>query len=133
MSSIQLFVYGINGFNRNNNFPLIYFNTNIEMHDFIQGLQSVSRQELDPDTPYFVVNNPQLLPSDIRKLHVYENPHYTTDSRSDADEASKIIVKEPRFIDGVFPLIDNIQHLKNYKYDNNTSQDKGFDDYIQTM
>ena len=52
-----------------NNFPLIRFDTKDVGLDFIRSLKSMPTHSLNE--PYFVINNPQLLPDDVRKPHMF--------------------------------------------------------------
>ena len=92
-----------------NNFPLLYFDTLKEKHEFVRNLKSIPRQQLDK--PYFVLNNPQLLPVEIRNLHVYE-AHINN------------------IRDGIFAIEDNIDLFQYCKIDNNTLEETGFAEYI---
>ena len=100
-----------------NNFPLLYFNTLKEKHEFIRNLKSIPRQRLDK--PHFVLNNPQLFPYDIRELHVYED-------LVDANTSEERICMR----DGIFAIEDNIDIFKYCKIDNNTLEETGFAEYI---
>ena len=130
--SKQLFIYNMPGITRDNNFPLIQFDTDIEMYAFITRLKSTSRRS-DPTVPYFVLNNPQLLPDYIRNLHAYRRktthvrPNRNdddTDSGSDSDE-------EYEKFDGIFTIYENLDELKRCTIDNNTLSATGFAEAIR--
>jgi hypothetical protein len=59
MSYIQIFVYNTPGINAENNFPILSFRSEDDMVDFIDKL---SDSETTQDKPYFVINNPHMLP-----------------------------------------------------------------------
>ena len=113
---LQIFVY--KAMEGDNNFPLLYFDTLGEKHEFVRNLKSIPRQRLDK--PHFVLNNPQLLPYDIRNLHVYEAHINTLDSPQQGVDMR----------DGIFVIEDNIDIFQYCKIDNNTLEETGFAEYI---
>ena len=126
----QLFIYNMPGITRDNNFPLIRFDNELDMYAFITRLKSTSRQS-DPTVPYFVLNNPQLLPSYIRNMHVYRRktthvrPNQVSDSEnSDSDD-------EYETFDGIFTIYENLDELKRCTIDNNTLSATGFAEAIR--
>ena len=126
----QLFIYNMPGITRDNNFPLIRFDNELDMYAFITRLKSTSRQS-DPTVQYFVLNNPQLLPSYIRNMHVYRRktthvrPNQVSDSEnSDSDD-------EYETFDGIFTIYENLDELKRCTIDNNTLSATGFAEAIR--
>ncbi len=109
-----------------NNYPLIRFQTKEEMYAFIASLVSFSPVELDDDIgTYFVINNPQMWPSEIRKLHTY-TLHIVSDDSSDEEDTMKTQ-------DGIFLLSDNFDKFKalpKCDIDNNTNETIGFYEVI---
>jgi hypothetical protein len=110
---LQLFFYRTVGLNQNNNFPMIRFDTCDKKHMFVNILKSRKSHNL-VDEPYFVINNPQLLPDDVRKPHMHEVVEY--------DEAGE---SHNRWIDDCYSLRDNLKLLKNCWIDNNTNESDG--------
>jgi hypothetical protein len=121
MYSLQIFVFNTGMMNGENNFPLLYFNTLKEKYDFIRNLTSIPRQRLDK--PYFVLNNPQLLPENVRYLHAYEAHLDPLDSPQQG----------ANIMDGIFTIKDNVYKFKNFIIDNNTREETGFVEYINNL
>lgn len=130
--SKQLFIKNMPGITPDNNFPLIQFDTELDMYAFVTRLKSTSRRS-DPTVPYFVLNNPQLLPSYIRNMHVYRRktthvrPNKNdddSDSDSDSDEGYETF-------DGIFTIYENLDELKRCTIDNNTLSTTGFAEAIR--
>lgn len=97
---------------RDNHFPLLNFDTKVSAYDFISKLKSVPRA--DVNEPHFVINNPQLLPDEVRELHKYP----------DEDEYMR---------DGCFTIHDNMEMLMKCEIKNNmidTYNDFGFNEYL---
>ena len=105
----QFFIYNTCLTTRNN-FPLIRFECNEEMHEFIKTLISFHPSELQKNEPYAALNNPQLLPDEVRNL-------LTKNGKRDCD----------------FKLCDNLKQFKNSVIDNNTNQNAGFREIIDEM
>ena len=125
--SMQIFIYRHKLIiTHENNYPFIRFRTKEEMYAFIASLVSFSPTELDDDTEtYFVINNPQLLPSDVRKLHTY-TLNIVSDDSSDEEGTMKTQ-------DGIFLLSDNFEKFEDLPksdIDNNTNEDIGFYEVI---
>ena len=113
-SSLQIFIYKLRGINYDNNFPILRFSSQSEMYSFISKLES-SRQYDNTINPFFVINNPQLLPDEIRKKHMY--PSIDNDDSSDDEKLE----------DGVFYFTDkNVELLRDCDIDNNTLLEHGF-------
>ena len=120
--SLQLFIYKTPGINGDNNYPLFRFATKAEAYNFISQLVSVPK----PDNgEYMVLNNPQLLPDNIRNLHMY--PSGIIEDDSSDEEFGKT-----RLLDGYFNICDNIELLRAYSanIDDNTNCNVGFSDYL---
>ena len=118
--SLQLFLYRMNGINHDNSYPLIYFKTPTKKYEFIKGLKSVPRERTE--SPHFVVNNPQLLPHDIRILHMHENT-YRIDGLDSPQQGDDLV-------DGIYLLEENINLLRNCSIDNNTVEETGLVEYL---
>ena len=103
--SLQIFIFATDKFTRDNNSPVCYFNSIIEKHLFILSLVSKPREEFHEN--YFVINNPQLLPREIREKHMYQG------------------------LDACFSLYDNLHAFTScYNIYNNTRK-LGFTDICQ--
>lgn len=126
--SLQIFVYRHKLIvSHENNFPLVRFQTKDEMHEFIKGLVSISPEDRDDETgTYFVINNPQLLPSDVRDLHT------CTLNIVEADDEGNIQTRTQKR-DGIFLLSDNLEQIRalpKEDIDNNTNSEIGFYEVI---
>jgi hypothetical protein len=127
--TLQLFVYNTS-LTRDNNFPLVSFDSDIDKYAFITRIRS-SSQRSDTTAPYFVINNPQLLPNVVRRTHMYarKRDHFrkqqTDDSDTDDDEYD--------LFDGIFLIYENIDELRKLEIDNNTLSNTGFSEYVQTF
>ncbi len=148
-TSGQIFIYKAFGITSDNNFPLIEFDSKELYYDFISNLVSTNRKSLVEDEPYFVLNNPQLLPMSVRSKHQYtarvakeptqdeqymelvfgsktcDYSEYCSDSSDDEHETYIDI-------DGCFRMKDNIELLIKYQSQikNNTNMEYGFYDYV---
>lgn len=125
----QLFVYNMPGITRDNNFPIVRFNSDIDAYAFITRLKSTARRS-DTTVPYFVLNNPQLLPSFVRNMHTYRRRKaYTLKAQeSDADSDSDDEYEE---FDGMFIIHENLDELRRCTIDNNTNCTTGFTEAIR--
>ena len=139
-STLQIFIYNANEYqiNRDNNYPLLVFDTCEERNNFIRGLRSVNRdasRTIENDNePYFVINNPQLIPINIRNLHMYpyESP-FIADYMRNRNQ-------NPLMMDGIFRLSDNLEYILSYvtiknnvygcKLNDNTLEPNGFTNLI---
>jgi hypothetical protein len=130
--TLQLFIYNT-PLNRCNNFPLTRFDSDIDKYAFITRLKSTS-QRSDSTAPYFVINNPQLLPSVARRPHIYsrKKDHFRKKQINDSDSDSDTDDDYDTF-DGIFLIYENIDELRKLEIDNNTSSDTGFAEYVQTF
>jgi len=146
-TSGQVFIYNAFGITPENNFPLVEFDSKQEYHDFILSLVSTNRKSLVEDEPYFVLNNPQLLPENVRRKHQYttrvakeptQDEQYmelvfgskTCDYSEDCSDSSDD--EHETYIDGCFRMKDNIELLIKYQSQikNNTNMEYGFYDYV---
>jgi hypothetical protein len=148
-TSGQIFIYKAFGITPDNNFPLIEFDSKQAYYDFISNLVSVERKSLVEDEPYFVLNNPQLLPDSVRRKHQYtarvakeptQDEQYmelvfgskTCDYSEDCSDSSDD--ECDTYIDGCFRMKDNIELLFKHKSQikNNTNMDHGFYHYVSS-
>jgi hypothetical protein len=149
-TSGQIFIYKAFGITPDNNFPLLDFDSKQLYHEFILSLVSTNRKSLVEDEPYFVLNNPQLLPENVRRKHQYkvkiarvaheptQDEQYmelvfgsnTCDYSEDCSDSSDD--ECDTYIDGCFRMKDNIEMFIKYKshIKNNTILEHGFYDYI---
>ena len=132
MPTLQIFIHELVGFaSTRNNFPLIEFETTEDLHVFIKKLVSTQRTYSIPGG-FFIINNPQLLPDEVRKRHMYPAPDrpknridYNSDSDSDSDDEYV-----PLMLDGCFSVKDNLHVLRQAVIDNNSRESYGFKDYV---
>jgi hypothetical protein len=132
MHAKQLFIYNMPGITRDNNFPLIRFDNELDMYAFVTRLKSTSRRS-DPTVPYFVLNNPQLLPGYIRNMHVYrrKTTHVRPNQKNDDTDSDSDSDDEYETFDGIFTIYENLDELKRCTIDNNTLSATGFAEEIQ--
>ena len=128
MPNMQIFIYNATdyGIDNRNNFPLLTFQTTQDLENFIRGLRSVPREAVTGNTvPYFVINNPQLLPGAVRYLHTYpyQSPYIE-------DYVSNELLF--RRAEGAFRMCDNIEYIQRYYncIDNNTTAPTGFTRFL---
>ena len=133
MIMLQIFIEGVEGIiSTRNNFPLIEFETNADKYAWINKLQSVPRGTAIPGG-HFAINNPQLLPDDVRKPHMYPAPDrprsyvddHDTESESESDDEYV-----PLMLDGIYSINRNLYLLKQVLIDNNSLEPYGFNDYV---
>ncbi len=123
--SLQLFLYKVgNGINEHNNFPFIRFRSNADAHEFVTKLKSCPMTDISGG--FFVLNNPQHLPTIVRKLHMYPE----LDSSDDISSEPQM-----RMRDGYFSMEDpeNIRLLKQCDVSNNTNELTGFREYLDQL
>ena len=151
-TSGQIFIYKTFGITQDNNFPLLEFESKQAYHEFVLSLVSINRKSLVEDEPYFVLNNPQLLPSSVRRKHQYtarvakepkldeqynelvfgsglpKTCDYSEDCSDSSDDERDTYIE----IDGCFRMKDNIELLIKHKSQikNNTNMEHGFYDYV---
>jgi hypothetical protein len=131
--TLQLFIYNT-PLTRDNNFPLIPFDSTIDMYAFITRLKSTS-QRSDTTAPYFVINNPQLLPSVVRRPHMHakKRDHFSKQQTNDSDSESEDEDDKYDLFDSIFLIYENVDELRKLDIDNNTRSDTGFAEYVQTF
>jgi hypothetical protein len=157
--SLQLFIYGADEIivPHMNNFPLLSFDTPELAYDFIQKLKSHPGPSYE--YPYFIINNMQLIPKDVRKLHMYKNKNSilppppilslslpppppqegnadTIPPQTQPDDRQIWIIDENDhddciMMDGCFSIYENLNLLMNIDIYNNTNQTEGFKEYLQ--
>jgi len=123
--SLQIFAYSDEDFDGGtlthaNNFPLIRFDSKQLAYEFINGLKSQPMHRMEE--PYFVINNMQLLPPDIRKPHMFEE---LLDSDIDAD-GDRYISR-----DGCFSMRENVHVFASCIIDDNTNEEFGFIKFLE--
>jgi hypothetical protein len=120
---IQIFVYNVPHINTENNFPLINFESAKQRDAFICSLKSIPRFSVDARTDgFFVINNPQYLPTELRRLHMYEDVC--------GSDATSIIRTNK---DGYFLIKDNLLLLQNSNISDNTHSKYKFSDAIHVQ
>jgi hypothetical protein len=153
--SLQLFVYATKQIiiPYENNYPILRFDTNVLACDFIRKLKS--RPTSSIKEPYFIVNNMQLMPNDVRNLHTYKkyiipksnnwfvfNRELSAQGRhlqvSDSDDSDSDIEQDDKgnkymICDGCYSIADNLDLLMMWEIDNNTNKDSGFIEYLHFL
>lgn len=123
---IQFFIRNVEEL-RESNYPLIRFESRAHSHEFIRQMQSEKAYGLP--TGHLILNNPQLLPEDVRKKHQYPVAK-TPDDIDDADG-----IEEVTYImrDGCYSIERNIALLKSVveQIENNSLIDHGFQDFVR--
>ena len=81
MYYIQIFVYntGIK-----NNYPMIGFSTQEELIDFVECLYlDIMENGIFPKEQIFTINNPHLLPDDVKLVHNHKSVYYSVKKNLD--------------------------------------------------
>ena len=133
--TLQLFIYNT-PLTRDNNFPLVQFDSDIDKYAFITRISSTS-QRSDTTAPYFVINNPQLLPSIVRRKHMYavKRDHFRKQHTNGYGSNSESEDEDDEYdlFDGIFLIYENIDELRKLDINNNTLLNTGFVDYVQAF
>ncbi len=129
MYSKQIFIYNMPGINQDNNKPCIQFDSELDMYAFITRLKSNPKTS-DTTVPYFVINNPQLLPDYIRNIHVYRRKTTHVRPNNDSDDSDYDSDDGFEAFDGIFAIYENLDELKRCTIDNNTLSETGFAEAI---
>ena len=103
-------------------FPLLYFANRVTELNFVRTLISRRSRRL-PDEPYFVINNPQFLPDDVRRLHMHDAVEF------DEDTHQNVI----NLRDNCFSSRDNLELLLLQNIDNNSVENTGFSEVLRTF
>jgi hypothetical protein len=106
-------------------YPLIYFESRLDAYNFIRQLTAERSRGMTTDG-YLILNNPQLLPNNVRSIHQYSIAKIPDDM--DSDDSDTIVM------DGCFSIERNMDLLYSVidQIDNNNSGGPGFRDFIQT-
>ena len=134
MHSIQFFVRNVPELRNDelaidSTFPLINFATKTDAYNFIELLRAEHAHGI-ANVGYLILNNPQLLPGNVRSRHQYRVAKIAENPENDRDVA---IV-----MDGCFSIERNIDILMNVveQIDNNnlgrSRGESGFREFIQT-
>ena len=141
--SLQLFIYSANEIivPHMNNFQLLRFDTPELAYEFIRKLKSHPGSSLE--YPHFVINNPQLLPNDLRILQMYKK-YISDDNDSENDDSENDDIENDDsdieydsddnkyiMLDGCFSIYQNLDLFTNIDIDNNTNEAEGFKEYLQ--
>lgn len=122
---IQFFVRNVEEL-RESNYPLIRFESRAHAYEFI--LQMISEKALGMSTGYLILNNPQLLPRDVRKEHQYSVIKIPDEDEDEGDEEVTYTIR-----DGCYSIERNIALLKSVveQIENNSLVDHGFQDFVR--
>jgi hypothetical protein len=127
--SIQFFVRNVTDLRDkeleiDSTYPLIQFATKALAYDFIRRLIAEHAHDMSGEG-YLILNNPQLLPIDVRYIHQYSIAKISDDT--DNDDYDTVVM------DGCFSIERNIDLLKNVtdQIDNNNLGGPGFREFLQ--
>ena len=120
---LQIFIYNTYGITGGNKYPLLSFPDRATELNFVRALTSRPSRRLMDDEPYFVINNPQLLPIDVRELHMHDVVEY------DEDRGQDVV----RSRDNCFSIRDNLDLLLLQNVNNNTNENAGFSEALQSF
>jgi hypothetical protein len=142
--SLQLFIYDANEIiiPHKNNFPFIRFDTPELAYDFIRNLKS--HPDCSFGNPYFVINNMQLIPNDVRNLHMYkkhinnenddgENEDGENEDGENDDGDIENDGDDDIMMDGCFSIYKNFDLFMDLVIDNNTNEAEGFKEYLKLI
>jgi len=119
---LQIFAYNTPGINKDNRFPLICFQNLATELNFVNALISRPCSRLI-DEPYFVINNPQLLPYDDRKFHMHDSVEYD-------DETGEEVIRRR---DNCYSICDNLELLVLQNIHNNSLENTGFREALHDL
>ena len=120
---LQIFIYNTHGITGGNKYPLLSFPDRATELNFVRALASRPSRRLMDDEPYFVINNPQFLPNDVRDIHMHDVVEYDEDTGQDV----------VRRRDNCFSIRDNLELLLLQNVDNNSLENTGFHEALQTF
>jgi len=120
---LQIFIYNTHGITVGNKYPMLAFPDRATELNFVRALASRPSRRLMDDEPYFVINNPQLLPIDVRELHMHDVVEY------DEDRGQDVV----RSRDNCFSIRDNLDLLLLQNVNNNTNENTGFSEALQSF
>ena len=120
---LQIFVYNTDGIDGGNKYPLLSFPDRATELNFVRALASRPSRRLMDDEPYFVINNPQLLPNDVRELHMHDVVEYD-------EYLGEDLVRRR---DNCFSIRDNLELLLLQNVNNNTLENTGFGEALHTF
>jgi hypothetical protein len=120
--SLQIFIYNTPGITREGMFPLLSFADRATEMNFIRALVSRPSRRL-PDEPYFVINNPQFLPDDVRQLHMHVTVEYNENT------GQEVIVRR----DNCYSIRDNLELLLLQNIRNKSVENSGFSEVLRTF
>jgi hypothetical protein len=119
---LQIFIYNTPGVTREGMFPMLSFPDRAAELNFVRALVSRQYRRLTEE-PYFVINNPQLLPDDVRRLHMHVSVDYNEDT------GQEVIRRH----DNCFSIRDNLELLLLQNIDNNSVENAGFSEVLRTF
>jgi hypothetical protein len=121
--TLQIFLYNTDGITEVNRFPLLSFADRATELNFVRTLVSRPSRRLVDGQPYFVINNPQFLPDDVRNLHMHISVQY------DENTGREVICRR----DNCYSVRDNLELLLLQNIDNNTVENTGFREVLHTF
>jgi len=127
ITTLQIFIYNLSdeGIDENNRYPMLRFSSHSDKYAFISKLQSAPERQIQ--NPYFVINNPQLLPTGLRAKHQYPISNAQPEPTPETSTPPPLL----NYIDGVFYFTEeNIELLRECDIDNNALSEEGFREFI---
>jgi len=121
--TLQIFIYNTDGITEVNRFPLLSFADRATELNFVRTLVSRPSRRLVDGQPYFVINNPQFLPDDVRNLHMHISVQY------DENTGREVICRR----DNCYSVRDNLELLLLQNIDNNSVENTGFCEVLRTF
>jgi hypothetical protein len=106
-------------------YPLINFATKTDMYNFLGLLRAEPARGM-ANVGYLILNNPQLLPRNVRSRHQYRVAKISDNPENE--------IHDEIIMDGCFSIERNIDILMNVvdQIDNNNLDGPGFRDFIRT-
>ena len=120
--TLQIFLYNTDGITEVNRYPLLSFADRATELNFVRTLVSRPSRRL-PYEPYFVINNPQFLPDDVREPHMHDSVEYN-------DDTGQEVIRRR---DNCYSIRDNLDLLLLQNIDNNTVENTGFREVLHTF
>lgn len=121
--TLQIFLYNTYGITEVNRFPFLRFQDLPTELNFVRALVSRPSRRLADGQPYFVINNPQFLPDDVRDVHMHDAVEF------DEDIGQEVIRRR----DNCYSVRDNLELLLLQNIDNNTVENIGFCEVLHTF
>ena len=127
--TLQFFVHNLDehGINKNNNYPLFNFGSKEEAYNFMRVLKSEKSHNIS--VGHILLNNPHLLPPELRRMHMYKPFKIRADYADYSDD------DKPTMFDGCYSIEKNSVILKSVidQINNNSLEINGFKEFIAKL